>query len=135
MRRRGISSSISFHEIWNHIALNRAKVSILSLSKDAPCHCSIFRCHEKLHLILNATRSAAKESSRRTHPATAATAPYPSRRRRITGAVSRIKVIATNPTAVAKSMYQAGASALPVAWMSQVTTSCAVPPKLAIATA
>ena len=51
------------------------------------------------------------------------------------GAVSRIIVMAMRPTAAANSMYQAGASALPVAWMSQVTTSCAVPPKQAMATA
>jgi len=32
-----------------------------------------------------------------------------------------------------KQEVQAGASGLPVTWRSQVTTSCAVPPKLAIA--
>jgi hypothetical protein len=53
----------------------------------------------------------------------------------LTGAVSRIIIMATRPTAVANSMYQAGASALPVAWISQVTISCAVPPKPAMATA
>lgn len=31
-----------------------------------------------------------------------------------TGAVSRIIIMATNPTALANNMYQAGASALPV---------------------
>jgi hypothetical protein len=53
----------------------------------------------------------------------------------LTGAVSGISRIAINPTIAASKRYQAGASGFPDMWSSQVTTSCAVPPKLAIATA
>jgi hypothetical protein len=52
-----------------------------------------------------------------------------------TGAVSGIKLIAINPATSATSRYQDGASGSPVTCNNQVTTSCAVPPKLAIATA
>ncbi|VIO69264.1 hypothetical protein CI1B_25900 [Bradyrhizobium ivorense] len=43
------------------------------------------------------------------------------------GAVSSIISMAQSPAALATSMYQAGASAFPVTWMSQATTglSCA----------
>jgi hypothetical protein len=51
------------------------------------------------------------------------------------GAVSGMNIMAQSPAAVANSKYQAGASALPVTSVSQATTSWAVPPKIAIATA
>ena len=54
--------------------------------------------------------------------------------RALIGAVSRISPIATSATVAASSRYQAGASGLPEMCSSQVTTSCAVPPKVAIAT-
>lgn len=40
----------------------------------------------------------------------------------LSGAVSGIMSMAQSPAALATSMYQAGASALPVKWISQVTT-------------
>jgi len=43
-------------------------------------------------------------------------------RRALSGAVSGIMSMAKSPAALATSMYQAGASALPVRWISQVTT-------------
>ena len=46
-----------------------------------------------------------------------------------------MNIMAQSPAAVANSKYQAGASALPVTSVSQATTSCAVPPNIAIATA
>lgn len=52
-----------------------------------------------------------------------------------TGAVSGIKLIAINPATSATSRYQDGAIGSPVTCNNQVTTSWAVPPKLAIATA
>ena len=51
-----------------------------------------------------------------------------------TGALSRISIRATWPIAVAPIRYQAGAIALPVMWISQVTTSWVVPPNAAIDT-
>src|SRR5262245_134651 len=53
----------------------------------------------------------------------------------LTGAVSGIAAMATNPTPTAAIMYQAGASGLPVVAISQVTTNCAVPPNVEIASA
>jgi hypothetical protein len=43
--------------------------------------------------------------------------------RSFAGAVSGINIIAQSPAAVARSKYQAGASALPVTSVSQATTS------------
>jgi hypothetical protein len=51
-----------------------------------------------------------------------------------TGALSAISISAIWPSAPAPNIYQAGAMALPVTWISQVTTSCVVPPKAAIET-
>ena len=45
------------------------------------------------------------------------------------GALSAISISAIWPRAVAPIIYQAGAMALPVTWISQVITSCVVPPK------
>ena len=46
-----------------------------------------------------------------------------------------MNIMAPRPTAVANNKYQEGASASPVTSVNQATTSCAVPPKIAIATA
>jgi hypothetical protein len=54
---------------------------------------------------------------------------------RFKGDVSGIRIIAPSPAAVATSRYHEGASAFPVTSVSHATTSCAVPPKIAIATA
>lgn len=52
-----------------------------------------------------------------------------------TGALSRISQRAASPIAEAPNTYQASAIGLPVTWISQVTTHCVVPPKMAMVSA
>jgi hypothetical protein len=52
-----------------------------------------------------------------------------------TGAVSGISNAAVNPSDRAPIQYHAGASGLPVRWISQVMTNCVEPPNTDIETA